>query len=239
MSYRSIIQNIHDCCYPCSMKKNNKYICLVFALVLALFSLPSCQNVFGSKTESSNIIGKWLYEKDNGVGIKLELNDDGTYYYAEYNASGKTTYEYNGKYGFTANRLILRGLDERDGERYSIFAVSMKNSIDQLDLVPKMTLKYSFKRVGELLAIPLDIQGEWVSDRTSIKISGNDVLVSLGDESLSAKLENPEEGKLILTFSQEGFDAYKEVEYFVRNNSLYLIFPTLRNETMVFTSKTF
>ena len=235
MSYPCIVLINQDYWYPCSRKKNYKLICFICTLVLALFFFTSCQNVFGSKTESSQIYGKWLYEKDNGAGIKLELNDNGTYYYAEYNASGKTTYEFSGKYGFTVNRLILRGLDENDGERYSVFACSMKNSIDQLDLVPKMTLKYSFKRVGELLAIPLDIQGEWASDIASIKISGNDAYIAIGDESISAKIQNPEEGKLVLAFAQDGFDAYKDVEYFVRNNFLYLIFPSLKNETMVFT----
>lgn len=222
-----------------------KYICLI-CIAIIVICCTSCQNVFGRKTDSSLVYGSWLYTRDNGSGIRLELTPDGRYSYEEFYSNGKVSFSYEGKYSLSDTRLILKGLDEEDEDRYSIFALSMsvnENGSDVLSLVPKMTAKYDFVRVGKAVpkvaaesGKPTVLDGTWVNkDFGSVIIkSGTLTLNSIDGNTYSAKIDMPGDGVLKLDFANDALSGYETISYFILNNSLYVVFSDISSDAVVF-----
>lgn len=237
------------------MRKIYKTFIFLLLVAFIMISIPSCQNVFGSSTDSERVYGEWIYQKESGAGIKLNLNKDGNYYYEEFSSKGKVLYSYSGKFSLSSTRLILKDLDTSDDNRYSIFSISMKNStegMDILDLVPTMTKKYSFKRVistdslapvsledRESSNIELDVEGEWQSsDFGMIAINENKVNVKFDDLSFVATIIEADGNNLTLSFPDTIVidEVYSDVSYFIVNGMLYVVFPKLGSEAIVFNS---
>ena len=217
----------------------------LFVFVILSLTIASCQNVFGSKTEATRVYGQWLYTRENGAGIALEIREDGSYSYKEFSSREKVLFSYDGKYSLTDSRLILKGLDSED-DRYSIFAISMKTDDfgrDVLSLVPKMTARFDFVRVStpgsssyETPMEKLPIEGKWVNDelgtilidRLSLKY------ISLDGTMYNAKIEANGEGMLTLSFDSDELSGYERVSYFVVNGSLYVIFADISPDAVIF-----
>lgn len=217
-----------------------KYIYL-FILVLLSLTITSCQNVFGSKTDPSSVYGEWLYTRENGSGITLEIKDDGTYSYNEFSSKGNVFFSNEGKYSLSDTRLILKGLDGEDG-RYSIFAISMKtdeSGSDVLSLVPKMTARFDFVRISapvEHIADKLPLEGTWVNNEFgSAFISGDSMKFVAPDGSVEiATIDASKEGVLKLSFKDGSLEAYENVSYFIVNDSLYVVFMDVSSEAIIF-----
>lgn len=176
------------------MRKNIRIIGILLTLLLLSMALVGCQNIFGSKTDIERVYGEWRYEKSSGAGINLTLNRGGTYIYQEFGTNGNILYSSTGKFSVTSTSLFLKDIDTDDDTRASQFAISMKNSTEEediLELVPTFTKKYTFKRVisskpnnavaikngAEEKAVKLSIEGKWTStDIGKIGITGNNII---------------------------------------------------------------
>ena len=237
------------------MNKKHKLLLLLLLSYVVILALCSCQNIFGTSTDVNNVYGDWVYLKDSGFEIRLSLNRDGTYYYEEIASYGKTLYENKGKFSLGSTRLTLKNLDTADGDRHSSFSISMKKSDDGediMELVPTLMRKYTFKRVGSFnntnavvtikskteTQIKLDIEGSWYSASIGrIDINGNKIEVT--PESMTSFVLTISEvnGNTIkLDTSDYGLDEYGDASYFIVNGSLYVVFPKLSGEAIIFTA---
>ena len=219
------------------MKKIGKTV-LILALVLLTVALSiSCQNIFGTSTDVERVYGDWLYQKDSGFEIKLSLRKDGTYFYQEISSYGKILYENSGKFSLSPTRLILKGLDDNDGDRFYVFSISMKESSDGgdiLELVPTLTKKYTFKRCISIdePSISLDIDGTWYSDEFGqVEIGDGKIVIDVKDGTpIAFKIEKAVDNKLFI----DSQDYYSEIDYFTVNGTLYVVFPKLSDDAHVF-----
>ena len=239
------------------MKRIGKLAVLFVLAALMAVTFVSCQNIFGSSTDTERVYGDWVYQKDGGFEIRLSLYKNGTYRYEEIASYGKTLYENSGKFSISPTRLILKGIDTDDGDRFSVFSISMKNSTeneDILELVPTLTKKYTFKRVASLQdaktvvvsdpsepkenMLKLDIEGSWRSDLIgTVEIKGDKILVIPAEgTAFSFMITEVNDNTLTLDVGSTGLDAYSEVSYFKVNGTLYVVFPKLSSDALAFSA---
>ena len=242
------------------MKRINKLLFWLLLSIVCIFDFASCQNIFGTATDSEKVYGDWVCTKDSGFEIRLTLNKNGTYYYEEIASYGKTLYEKKGKFTLSSNSLTLKELDTGDDERYSSFSISMNNSTedeDVLDLVATFARKYTFKRATPIInnsdngekksveiksgikdgtkdsQIKLDIEGSWNSDSFGrIDIKGDKITLIPNDK---PSFELTIADRLGNTLHLDGESGYEVASYFVVNGSLYIVFPNISSDAIVFT----
>lgn len=244
------------------MRRTTRLLVLLLASISILALVPSCQNIFGTATDISKVYGDWVYKKDGGFEIRLSLYRNGTYHYEEIASYGATLYEFSGKYSISSTSLTLKDLDPADGDRYSTFSMSMKNSTeseDILDLVPTLAKRYSFRRVGyeaneasivssssnlerktasDKQAIKLDIEGSWRSDVLgTVSISGDTIIfIPLSGDTIALKVASADGNTIKISDDAMILDEYKEITYFTVNDNLYVVFPRLGSDAIAFSA---